>query len=112
MESSLLLSPLLMARGMRGSYNGSNVHYHGENSNVKSKSPLPDVLNIEVVYDTSLGTSIRTAREGSLVEGLSLLMLKQDGHGGLCGSGHWSVIPYVHGEDCCIVVRGPVQALS
>jgi hypothetical protein len=31
-------------------------------------------------------------------------MLKQDEHGGLRGSGRWSIIPYVHGEDCCIAV--------
>jgi hypothetical protein len=46
-ESSLLLSPLLMAREMRGSYNGSNVHHRGQNSNVKSKSTLPDAPNVE-----------------------------------------------------------------
>jgi hypothetical protein len=38
------------------------------------------------------------------MEGLRLSMLKQDGHGDLHGSGHRSVIPYVHGEDCCITV--------
>jgi hypothetical protein len=31
-------------------------------------------------------------------------MLKQDKHDGLCGSDRRSVIPYVHREDCCIVV--------
>jgi hypothetical protein len=38
------------------------------------------------------------------MEGLRLSTLKQDGHGGLCGLGRWSVIPYVYGEDCCITV--------
>jgi hypothetical protein len=46
------------------------------------------------------------------MEGLSLSTLKQDEHGGLCGSGHWSIIPYVHGHDCCIAVCGAVLALS
>jgi hypothetical protein len=32
------------------------------------------------------------------------LMLKQVGHGDLRGSSHRSVIPYVHEEDCYIVV--------
>jgi hypothetical protein len=36
--------------------------------------------------------------------GLRLSTLKQDEHGGLCGSGQRSIIPYVHGENCCIVV--------
>jgi hypothetical protein len=31
-------------------------------------------------------------------------MLKQDEHGGLRGSGHRSVIPYVHGESHCIAL--------
>jgi hypothetical protein len=39
-------------------------------------------------------------------------MLKQDGHGGLRGSGRWSIIPYVHEEDYCIAMYGDVQALS
>jgi hypothetical protein len=38
-------------------------------------------------------------------------MLKKDEHGGLRGSGHRSVIPYVHGEDCCIAAC-VVQALG
>jgi hypothetical protein len=38
------------------------------------------------------------------MEGLRLSSLKQDGHGGLRGSGHRSIIPYIHGEDYCIVV--------
>jgi hypothetical protein len=60
--------------------------------------------SVKVVYDTSPGTTTRTARGGSLMEGLRLSTLKQDGHGDLCGSGHQSIIPYVHGEDCCIAV--------
>jgi hypothetical protein len=55
--------------------------------------------SVKVVYDTSPGTTTRTARGGSLMEGLRLSTLKQDGHGDLCGLGHQSVIPYVHGED-------------
>jgi hypothetical protein len=31
--------------------------------------------------------------------------LKQDEHGGLRGLSRRSVIPYVHGESCCIAVR-------
>jgi hypothetical protein len=30
------------------------------------------------------------------LEGLRLSTLKQDGHGDLCGSGRWSIIPYIH----------------
>jgi hypothetical protein len=74
------------------------------NLNVKSKSPLPGALNVEVVYDTSPRTTTTIAHEGSLMEGLRLSMLKQDGHGDLRGSGRWSVISYVHKEDCCIAV--------
>jgi hypothetical protein len=71
MGSSLLLSPLL--RGMRGSYNGSNVHHHGENSNAKSKSPLPGVPNVKVVYDISLETTTIVAHRGSLIGGTRAL---------------------------------------
>jgi hypothetical protein len=39
-----------------------------------------------------------------LLEGLSFSTLKQDGHGGLCGSGSHCVVPYIHRESCCIVV--------
>jgi hypothetical protein len=77
-----------------------------------SLPPIPSALNIEVVYDTSPETTTRAARGGLLMEGLRLSMLKQDGHGDLHGLGHRSVTPYVHGEDCCITVRGAVQALS
>jgi hypothetical protein len=38
------------------------------------------------------------------MEGLRLSTLKQDGHGGICGSGHRSVILYAHGENYCIDV--------
>jgi hypothetical protein len=38
------------------------------------------------------------------MEGLRLSSLKQDGHSGLRGSGHQSIIPYIHEEDCCISV--------
>jgi hypothetical protein len=57
-----------------------------------------------VVYDISSITTIRAVRGGSLMERLRLSMLKQDGLGGLHGLSHWGVIPYVHEEDCCIVV--------
>jgi hypothetical protein len=32
-------------------------------------------------------------------------MDENDGHEDVRGSGRWSVVPYVHGESCCIVVR-------
>jgi hypothetical protein len=38
------------------------------------------------------------------MEGLSVSTLKQDEHGGLRGSSHRSVIPYVYGKDWYIVV--------
>jgi hypothetical protein len=93
-----------MVRGMRGSCNGSNVHHHGEHSDTKRKNPLPGTPNVKVVYDISPRTTIKVARGSSLMEGLRLSTLKQDGHSGLCDSGRWSVIPYIHGEDYCIVV--------
>jgi hypothetical protein len=55
--------------GMRGACNGSNVHHRGENSNSKSKSPIPGASNIKVVYDTSPGTTTRVAHGGSLIGG-------------------------------------------
>jgi hypothetical protein len=69
-------------------------------------------VSVKVVYDTFPETTTRAVHEGSLMEGLRLSTLKQDGHGCLRGLGRCSVIPYVHGEDCCIVVYGVVQALS
>jgi hypothetical protein len=42
------------------------------------------------------------------MEGLRHSALKQDGHGGLRGLGHRSVILYVHDEDCCIAMYGVV----
>jgi hypothetical protein len=74
---------------------------------VKRKRPLHGAPNVEVIYDTSPRTATRVGRGGSLMEGLRLSMLRQDGHDGhkdLRGSGHRSVIPYVHGRVCCIVV--------
>jgi hypothetical protein len=50
-----------------------NVHHHGENSNVKSKSPLPGMPNVEVVYDASPGTTTRVADRGSLIGGTNAL---------------------------------------
>jgi hypothetical protein len=38
------------------------------------------------------------------LEGLELSTFKQYEHGGLRGSGRRSVIPYIYGESCCIVV--------
>jgi hypothetical protein len=61
-------------------------------------------MPIEVVYDTFSETTTRATYGGSLMEGLRLSMLKQDEHDGLCGLDHRSVIPYVHKENCCIVV--------
>jgi hypothetical protein len=37
------------------------------NSNVKSKSPLLGTPNVEVVYDTSPGTTTRVTSGGSLI---------------------------------------------
>jgi hypothetical protein len=59
--------------GKRGACNGSNIHDHGENSNIKSKSPLPGTRNVKVVYDTSTGTTTRVAHGGSLIGGTKAL---------------------------------------
>jgi hypothetical protein len=75
-----------------------------KNPTVKSKSPLPGTPNIEVVYNTSTGIATRAAHCGSLLEGLRLSTLEEDEHRGLRCSGRHSVIPYVHEEDCCIIV--------
>jgi hypothetical protein len=48
------------------------------------------------------------------MEGLRLLMLKQDKHSGhkdLCGLDHRSVIPYVHGR-IVVALQYIVQALA
>jgi hypothetical protein len=66
-RSSLLLDHMLSGR--RGACNGSNVHHDGENSNVKSKNPLPSAPNVEVICDTSLGTTARVTRRGFLTRG-------------------------------------------
>jgi hypothetical protein len=71
MGSSLLVGPLLS--GKRGACNGLNAHHGGENSNVKIKSPLPGTINIEVVCDTSPGTTARVAHGGSLIGGTKAL---------------------------------------
>jgi hypothetical protein len=60
--------------------------------------------NVKVIYDTSPEIITRAAHRGSLIEELRLLTLKQDGHGGLRDLDHQSVIPYVYGEYCCIIV--------
>jgi hypothetical protein len=74
MGSSLLLDPLL--RGKRGACNGLNVHHHGENSNTKSKSPLPGAPNVKVVYNTSPRITTRVERGGSLIGGTKALDAK------------------------------------
>jgi hypothetical protein len=63
-------------------------------------------------YDTSTGTATRVVSYGSLMGKLRLSTLKKDEHGGLCGLGHQSEIPYVHEEDCCIDVYSVVQVLE
>jgi hypothetical protein len=78
--------------------------WSSRNPNAKSKSPLLGVPNVEVVYDISPGTTIRVAHGGSLMEGLRLSTLKQDGYSGLCGLDRQSVISYVYREDYCIIV--------
>jgi hypothetical protein len=70
----------------------------------EEQNPLPDTSNADAVYNTFPETTIRAARGGLLMKGLKLSTLKQDEHGNLHGSDCWSVIPYVHGEDYCIVV--------
>jgi hypothetical protein len=57
-----------------------------------------------VVYNTSTGIATRVAHCDSLLEGLRLSTLDEDEHRGLRCSERQSVIPYVHEEDCCIVV--------
>jgi hypothetical protein len=69
-----------------------------------TKSPLPNVSNVEMVYDISSETITRAVHGGSLIDGLRLLTLKQDGHNDLRGSDRQSVIPYVHEDNRCIVV--------
>jgi hypothetical protein len=61
------------------------------------------LATVEMFYDTSLGTTIRIAHEGSLLEELRLLTLKQDEYSGLCGSDRQSVIPYIHRERCVLL---------
>jgi hypothetical protein len=43
------------------------------NPHVKSKSPLPSMPNIELIYDTSPRTTTRAARRGSLIGGTKAL---------------------------------------
>jgi hypothetical protein len=74
------------------------------NLNTKSKSPLPDVPNVEMVYDTSSETTTRAAHGGLLLEELRFSTHEYNEHGGLHGSDRQSVIPYAHGESCCITV--------
>jgi hypothetical protein len=57
-----------------------------------------------MVYDTFPETSTRVSCLGSMIKGLRLSTLKQDGYDGLRDLDRRSVIPYVHGENCCIVV--------
>jgi hypothetical protein len=112
MGSSLLTSPLLMVRGTRGVCNGSNIHHCAKNLNVKSKSPLPGVPNVEVIYDTSPRTLTRAVRGGSLLEGLRLLMNEQNGYENLRGSGHRNVIPYIHRDSVVLLYVWRCSRLS
>jgi hypothetical protein len=67
----------------------NSVRFKHHYETMKSSS----AITVEVVYHTSPGTTTRTVRCGSLLEGLRLSTLKQDKHGGLRGSGRQSVIP-------------------
>jgi hypothetical protein len=114
--SSLPLSLLLVARGMRGGSHGTDVH-HGVDARTPRmmKKPFLARLMSKWSYDISTGTATRAGHCGSLLEGLRSLGLelrrKHSGHEDLHGLGRRSVIPYVQCDDCCIVVCA-VQAFS
>jgi hypothetical protein len=74
--------------------------------------PLPGTPNVEVVYDTASGITTRAARGGSLIEGLRLSTLNQDGHDGLYSSDHQSVIPFVYGESVVLLCVSRYSRLS
>jgi hypothetical protein len=74
----------------------------GGSKAVDGSSPIPAHMLIEVVYNTSLRTTTRATHRDLLMEGLRLSTLKQDGHDSLRDLSHWSIIPYVHGEYCCM----------
>jgi hypothetical protein len=56
-----------------------------------------------MVYDIFTETIIRAVCCGSLLEGLRLSMLKQDGHGNLYRSGRRNIIPYIHEESVVLL---------
>jgi hypothetical protein len=98
----------------------NNTENNGENNNQDANPPPPPLLTwiivtaphvgrvdedgVEVVYHTFLRNTTRAICGGLLMEGLSVSTLKQDEHGGLRGSSHRSVIPYVYEKDWYIVV--------
>jgi hypothetical protein len=49
--------------------------------------------------------------EGALVS-WSLVMVERGGHKDLRGSGHWSIIPYVHGRTELYCLSVPYLSLS
>jgi hypothetical protein len=53
----------------------------------------------------SLSSLLKQLTEVRLLEGLRLTALKQDGHTGLRGSGHRSVMPYIHERIRVILLR-------
>jgi hypothetical protein len=59
---------------------------------------------VGIGYNTSTNITIRATHFDSLLEGLRLLTLIQDGHDDLRSSSYRSIIFYVHRDDCCIVV--------
>jgi hypothetical protein len=65
-------------------------------------------MSVEVIYDTFTKTTTRAAHGGSLMEGVRLSTLKQDGHSSLRGSGHRSVIPYIHGRKSVVLLCVPL----
>jgi hypothetical protein len=66
-----------------------------------AKSPLPGVLNVEVVLrhfhrSCSQEQSAVVLLLGRALDSRSLAMDELGEHEDLCGSGHWSVIPHIH----------------
>jgi hypothetical protein len=60
-------------------------------------------------YDTSIDTATRAARCGSLLERAQVYRMlapdERSGHQDLRGSGHRSVIPYVHGRMGVVLLK-------
>jgi hypothetical protein len=84
---------------MRGGSHGTNVHHDFDDGTQRmTKAPI---LVSKWFYDTSIGTALEKPVVVHCWMGLSLLSsqlwMKQGGHEDLCGSGHRSVAPYVHG---------------